>query len=279
MNRLGADDALDRTLREALRADAERAPQLPVDWPGPTTFGVSGDGTDDLAARGRRSITMSLESTLTEPAWRQRWPIIAVAAAAVGAIVVGGLVIATRDDEATGEAAAGAPTTMAQPATVAQAPVKVSACVHPGPLVHGGTSEGSSVSVPEGTMTIVRSRGDTWQLKVSDVSDPRLDGTWYNSADADQYSLPGGASGPHLATETHRIENDDGAWQGSFVVVGTPDHPSTCMEYDLQYVLVGEGAYEGLTAVMIGSDGACPNTEGYIVEGNVPAPPVPQTGQ
>ena len=233
-----------------------------------------------------KEIYVSVESPTHEGRNRRR---LAMAAAAVVAVIgVTGIAVAvatSSGDDATQSPAAAttlAPTTSVAPVTEElpeQAPVEVSACVNPGPAVHVGTEERSQVSLPEGEMTITRDRGDTWRLNVSDVSDPRLDGTWYNSADGDLYSLPGGASGPHLATETHRIENDDGAWQGSFVVVGTPDHPSTGLQYDLQYVLVGEGAYEGLTAVMIGSDGACPNTRGYIVEGNVPAPPVPQTGQ
>ena len=45
-------------------------------------------------------------------------------------------------------------------------------------------------------------------------------------------------------------------------------------------VMVGEGAYEGLTAIVafesFGDDCA---VRGYIIEGGVPAAPVPQTGQ
>ena len=52
------------------------------------------DGTDYLAALRRRSSTMTLiatEPAPTQPDGRHRWPIIAVAAAAVVAIVVGAL--------------------------------------------------------------------------------------------------------------------------------------------------------------------------------------------
>jgi hypothetical protein len=57
--------------------------------------------------------------------------------------------------------------------------------------------------------------------------------------------------------------------------IGFPDgeshHPS--------FVLNGEGAYQGLTAVgTIGFGATCPNTRGYIIDGSVPAPPVPNTG-
>jgi hypothetical protein len=76
---------------------------------------------------------------------------------------------------------------------------------------------------------------------------------------------------------THRIENDDGVWQGSLLILGFPDGE----EATGPTVMTGEGAYEGLSAVvMIGfREAPCPNTRGYIIEGGVPAPPVPRTGQ
>jgi hypothetical protein len=173
--------------------------------------------------------------------------------------------------------------TISQPRTApstlpAAAPVEFTACVNPGPEVQAGTEEFSQVSLPDGEMTITRSRGYTWQSTVRDVSDPRLDGTWYNSFDSDQYTIPGRGPGPELGTWTHRVENDDGAWQGSGVVIFYGDGESL----GGPLVVIGEGAYEGLTAVfgIIGfGEAPCPNTRGYIIEGGVPAPPVPQTGQ
>jgi hypothetical protein len=42
--------------------------------------------------------------------------------------------------------------------------------------------------------------------------------------------------------------------------------------------MVGEGAYEGLTAIFARPENSnC--VRGYIIEGTIPAPPVPQTGQ
>ena len=75
---------------------------------------------------------------------------------------------------------------------------------------------------------------------------------------------------------TDRIENDEGAWQGSLLEIDFADGENI----DGPLVMAGEGAYEGLTAVTIIAFGAvCPNTRGYIIEGSVPAPPVPQTDQ
>ena len=42
---------------------------------------------------------------------------------------------------------------------------------------------------------------------------PRLDGAWCNSFDGDHYTTPGGNRDLEFGTCTHRIENDDGAWQ------------------------------------------------------------------
>jgi hypothetical protein len=161
--------------------------------------------------------------------------------------------------------------------TPAAAPAEFTACVNPGPEVHRGTEERSQVSLPDGEMTITRGRGYTWRSTVRDVSDPRLDGTWYISNAGDTYTggvpnLPFG-----MYATTHRIENDEGAWQGSHVVIDFADGESV----DGPIVLLGEGAYDGLTAVgIIGfGEAPCPNTRGHIIEGTVPAPPVPDTGQ
>jgi hypothetical protein len=156
-----------------------------------------------------------------------------------------------------------------------QAPVEFTACVNPGPEVHPGTNEQIKVALADGEMTIERGRDYTWQSSVSDVTDPRLDGTWYNSINGDTYTLPGGEPGPVFDIWTHRIENDEGAWQGSLLEIDFADGDS----FDGNLVLIGEGAYDGLTAVTIINFGAaCPNTRGYIIEGSVPAPPVPNTG-
>ena len=255
---------LEDDIRTVLRSQAD-AMHVPEPHPGSTTVTLI-DNESDQTQR---------------PEGRRLWPVIA-AAAAVVAIAVGGLVIATRDDDSTGDVPTNQPTTVAPPATVAtplqnpQPPVEFTACVGPGPEVQAGTEEVSQVSLPDGAMTITRTRGYTWQSTVRDVSDPRLVGIWYNSVDGDQYTIPGGGPRPTFDAWTHRIENDEGAWQGSLQGIDFNDGESL----DGPLVLIGEGAYEGLTAVAtVEFGGPCPNTRGYIIEGGVPAPPVPQTGQ
>jgi hypothetical protein len=151
-------------------------------------------------------------------------------------------------------------------------PVEFSACIYPGPAVH----EGTVVSSSDGEMTIVRERGATFRQSLTEVSDPRLEGTLYQAWDADVYTLPGNeAEGPGFGVFTDRIENDEGAWQGSVVVLSFPDGSGTWGTM----VMTGEGAYEGLTALVSFDDsrGDCV-VKGYIIEGTIPAAPVPQTG-
>jgi hypothetical protein len=229
-----------------------------------------------------KEIYVSVDSPTNEGRNRRRLAM--AAAAAVAVIGVTGIAVAvgtsSGDDETQSPAAATtvAPATSVAPVTEelpAQAPAEFTACVNPGPEVQTGTRERTEVSLPDGEMTITRTRGYTWQSTVRDVSDPRLDGTWYNSTAEDLYTSPEGSDVPALGTWTHRIENDEGAWEGSlFAVNFTGDKTYAPL------AMVGEGAYEGLTAVAtIDFGGPCPNTRGYIIEGGVPAPPVPQTGQ
>ena len=98
-------------LDDLIREHAERLDQLagPIDL-------------TDVTSAPRNDTTnvafIDIEPTWSQPEGRHRWPIIAVAAAAVVAVVVGGLMIATRTDDPTGEVPADQPTTVA-PSTTA----------------------------------------------------------------------------------------------------------------------------------------------------------------
>lgn len=271
------EDEMRRLLRRA-DPDRRRADAAP-----------SVDGPEYLAALRTRSTTVTLtdtEPTPSQPKGRRRWSIIAVAAAAVVTIGVVGLVIATRNDDPTGDVTANQPTTVgppstvnppttvAPPATAAQAPAGFTACINPGPVVQSGTEERIVVSLPDGEMTIRQIRGVTYGQRLTDVSDPRLDGTLYQAWNEDAYTLRGDEPGPSIVTFTDRIENDEGAWQGSAEMLRFPDDTSS-----VQLVMTGEGAYEGLTAIVAFDEFAegCA-VKGYIIDGNFPAPPVPQTG-
>ena len=174
----------------------------------------------------------------------------------------------------------------AQDEDAPQPPAEVTACIEPGPEVHRGTEEQIVVPVTDGDMTILQSRGFTYRQSLTSVSDPRLEGTLYQAVNQDDYILPGDdpstgisdsrPTGLAIATFTNRIENDEGAWEGSAVMLDSPDGAT----YVAPLVMTGEGAYEGLTAIVGFVDfwNDCAVT-GYIINGSVPAPPTPQTGQ
>jgi hypothetical protein len=226
-----------------------------------------------LRERSSNVTLIDTEPTPIRPPSRHRWPIIIAAAAAVVLLVVGAVIVAARDNATVPEIPAGPPPTLA-PATPAieakvAAPESITACVNAGPEVTHGTDERIEVSLPDGTMVVERRRGYTWRQVLGDVSDPRLDGAWYQSWDGDAYTLPGGEPGPLISAVTLRAENDEGAWQGSSVSIELPDGTAT----SAPLVMTGEGAYQGLTAVLAGE--GC--FQGYIIE--VPAPPLPNTAE
>ena len=111
-------------------------------------------------------------------------------------------------------------------------------------------------------------RGGAWTPTITSMSDPRLDGTATISFDTDAYVGPDGTS-MGVGTGTWRIENADGAWQGSYNIVMTDAYGSTAT-----MPLVGEGAYDGLTAIWestIGDSGW--DVRGVILPAAPPAPP------
>ena len=73
-----------------------------------------------------------------------------------------------------------------------------------------------------------------------------------------------------------RIENEAGALQGSFVKADYPDHGTT-----VSSALVGEGGYEGLTAIwesVLNPDCSW-DVRGLIIEGEPPAVPEPYVAE
>ena len=81
------------------------------------------------------------------------------------------------------------------------------------------------------------------------------------------YSFRGGARAEGL-----RIESAGGAWQGTATGATLPDGASA----NGPLVLTGEGAYEGLTAVLVWIKGSCFfDFRGIVME--FPDPPVPAT--
>jgi len=152
---------------------------------------------------------------------------------------------------------------------VPQPPAEFSGQVVCGPpvLPDGGGSE-TTVDIGDEGLVLTRYRGGTWHQHI-DVTDPRLEGDIYQRWESDGYAVPDGETGPTVAAMTWRIENDEGAWQGGQMELVLSDGT----QLQSLTTLTGEGAYEGLTALMgvVGfEDGCTADIRGVIVEG-VPA--------
>jgi hypothetical protein len=135
---------------------------------------------------------------------------------------------------------------------------------------------GPWVVVREGSTRILD--GDFWQRRghavqqSATMSDPRLDGIHVVSEDRDEYHSGESPFPIMVAAGTRRIENDEGGWQGSYSVAYLADGSITTFTMPL----VGEGAYEGLTALWEeqSSQTSCTlEIRGVIIEGTVPEAP------
>ena len=106
------------------------------------------------------------------------------------------------------------------------------------------------------------------------ADDPRIAGTMTQVQNARLSSSPDPAEGHSFIIEgTARIDNDDGAWVGTWTAYG-----ADLVGGGEWYVLEGEGAYEGLTAVFAGdvdSDSPQGPLEGLIVPFEPPQVPEP----
>jgi hypothetical protein len=167
----------------------------------------------------------------------------------------------------------GAPPSTGPGATdAALLPGEFTACVPENSEFKAGTNERDVISTADGDVTIDRKRGYTWKGTIT-ATDTRFSGTHYYSWDGDTHTLASGDKGQTAWSEGHRIENDGGAWHGSASGITLPDGTNAAGPA----VLIGEGGYEGLTALLIGSAGPCFLYYRGIVT-SIPDPPVPFTG-
>ncbi len=110
-----------------------------------------------------------------------------------------------------------------------------------------GTLADAPVTVDEGVST-VSAEGVTEVLGAITTGtvtfdDERLSGTQRSEANERRFDTSGESS---LATGTMSIENAAGTWAGTFVRISPPGREGSL----LQAELVGEGAYDGLSAVL-----------------------------
>ncbi|MGD8486541.1 MAG: hypothetical protein PVH07_07895 [Chloroflexota bacterium] len=123
-------------------------------------------------------------------------------------------------------------------------------------------------------MTILAWRGDTWRPAAREMGDPRFEGRYSISYDTDSYVAPGLTAQDVVGAGTWRIENDDGAWQGSYHIMDPLDGE----DVTVTVALAGEGAYEGLTAIVESAfdSVACVwQWRGLVVDGDLPPYPEP----
>lgn len=100
------------------------------------------------------------------------------------------------------------------------------------------------------------------------MSDPRLEGEVTTKFSVDFYS--GEFADLNIGSSAFSIENDEGAWRERFQLGGGfPWGSESAQGFS---VLDGEGAYEGLLAVLEVGDGEG-GIRGFIFDGEFPPPP------
>jgi hypothetical protein len=255
---MSAERELDRIVRSWLREDEH-------------------DSADDVL----QSVLARLDTATQR---RSIWPvrrfnemsasarIVAVAAVVAlahsgGAVKLGG----GRGPQATpgpSQAPSAAPPSESAAASTAPLPGEFSACVPSYTELKTGTDTSEVVA---GT-TIDHRRGFTWKGTIT-ATDPRFSGSHFYSFDANNYKLASGGDAQVGWAEGHRIENDQGAWQGWAVGASMPGG----LQQGSPAILKGEGAYSGLNVVLFNVDGPCFfDYLGIVMD--VPDPPVPATG-
>lgn len=107
-----------------------------------------------------------------------------------------------------------------------------------------GAIEEVDVGPEPGALVRRETRGFAYPLTIVEMSDPRLDGTVTWAWDEDEYRGTS-AGAARVGIGTLRIENDTGAWEGSFGSV----HLTEAGWATVVLPLAGEGAYVGQTAL------------------------------
>ena len=124
-------------------------------------------------------------------------------------------------------------------------PVEVTGRIMCGPPQRSTSNE--SLDVGDEGLVLTRDRGGAWR-QTAKMSDPRLEGTVFQTYETDTYAMPGAKTGPSVWAATRRIENEAGAWEtigyGGSYSEDTPIGGSNTTVY------IGEGAFEGLIAIL-----------------------------
>ncbi len=137
------------------------------------------------------------------------------------------------------------------------------------------TTDRATVELDEGTLNLTRERGRIIGPTVRTITDPRLEGTNTITWNKDIFFGSALERSTGVSAGTWRIENDAGAWQGSYHTFDTPVDGAAVATV----VFIGEGDYEGLTSIWEvhltpASARDCPiNVRGLTLDGELPAYP------
>ena len=144
-----------------------------------------------------------------------------------------------------------------------------------------GSAVGVAAQPPEGeaayvtgTVTISGGEGDERSLSL-DASDSRLSG----DGSINMAGLPMQSDDEFvvLVDMSLRVTNDEGAWTGGGLLYALPANADAVGVDEPTWILTGEGAYDGLTAVLRADLGPDGSFAGVIVGAEPPAaPPVPE---
>jgi len=115
-----------------------------------------------------------------------------------------------------------------------------------------------------------RTVGETWQFRVVEASDRRLEGTMTTTLSRDTWS---GQDAPELTIGAYRLENEGGAWQEVPTFdLGFIDESG----HTIPRVFEGEDAYAGLLLLVDDTwTGNGFEIDGHIVEAQLPVAPQP----
>jgi hypothetical protein len=118
--------------------------------------------------------------------------------------------------------------------------------------VTGTAGGGTWVEPPEVAFEdgVIRHRPWHWQNGRITMSDPRLSGTLQDTYNQDVHTdAEGDLSAFSVGAGTYRIENEAGSWEGPHIFLNEGGSgPVTVSDTG---ILVGSGAYEGLSAFLV----------------------------
>lgn len=181
-----------------------------------------------------------------------------VAASTIVALFGGFLlagVLTTQDDGDVPAAVSVSPDTTAASDAVATGTAFFEGAANYGRLV----TPGAITRADDGTTTSV---GATYQMELTEMSDPRLNGTFQIKWNEVTYD------GIHnLVTASNRIDNEHGSWIG---IERGYQHPGRGWAW--QGLYEGQGAYEGLSALLFWEENTRSEARGVIFPGTMPEP-------